>query len=140
MEAPLAHPTQNRTETADPKPKGKPRGRPFAKGNNANPGGRPKGVATRARELIGDDPQALLGVFLEIASDPAEKSADRISAAKEYLARAYGQAPAYAPVEGDPLELGDVDRAIGAVVDELAGRRETPAPRSPESGTLAAAS
>lgn len=103
------------------------RGRPFQKGKSGNPTGRPKGVAAAARELINDDPSQLLRIFLNVARNTKAKPTDRVAAAREYLDRAYGKAPAYAPVEGgDPLAL-DIDSDIAAVLDELAARRETPA-------------
>lgn len=114
-------------------------GRPFQPGQSGNPSGRPKGIAAKAREIIGNDPTELLEVFLEIAYDPSQKAADRRAAAEALLDRAYGKTPSYAPVDGgDPLELSGLDRAIGAAVDELASRREAETPRDSTDGTLAA--
>jgi hypothetical protein len=104
----------------------------FAKGVCGNPGGRPKGVSTAAREDIGDDPRRL-------TEDESAKPADRIAAAREYLDRGWGKAPAYAPVEGaDPLGLSDVDQSIAGLVDELAARREAASPGEAADGALAA--
>ncbi len=100
-------------------------GRPFKPGESGNPSGRPKGIARQLRDAIKDDPTVITQVFLEILRDPKAKHADKIAAGREYLDRCYGKAPSYAPVEGDPLELAGVDRAIGELVDELAARRET---------------
>jgi len=56
-----------------------------------------------------------------IALDESEKSADRIRAIQELFDRGWGKAPAFAPIEdGDPLELSDIDRAIGKLIDERA--------------------
>ena len=111
----------------------------FKPGQSGNPSGRPKGIAAKAREIIGDDPTELLEVFLEIAHNPAEKAADRKAAAEALLDRAYGKSPSYAPVDGDPLELDSLDRAIGTIVDDLAQRRKapppSPAPEQPVAGT-----
>ena len=97
-------------------------------GQSGNPKGRPRGIARQARDLIDDDPGRLLAVFLEIAQDDEAKPADRVAAADRYLDRAYGKAPAYAPVEGaDPLDRTSVDHQIVGLVDELAARREAPA-------------
>ena len=112
--------------------------RPWKPGQSGNPSGRPKGIATQARELIGDDPSRLLNVFLEIAEDTRQKAADRRAAAESLLDRAYGKAPAYAPIDGEnPLELDSIARRIAAVVDELAARRETHAPGEAAQGELA---
>ncbi len=94
-------------------------------GQSGNPGGRPKGIARRARELLGNDPEQLLTVLLAVAQDEKAKDSDRIAAVREYLDRGWCKAPAYAPIEdGDPLGLEDVDRELASVLDELAARRE----------------
>lgn len=112
-------------------------GKGFKPGKSGNPSGRPKGIAAKAREIIGNDPTELLTVFLEIAYDPAAKPADRKAAAEALLDRAYGKAPSYAPVDGDPLELTDTDRVIADVLDELAGKRKTALAVESESETMA---
>jgi|HubBroStandDraft_6_1064221.scaffolds.fasta_scaffold374415_2 hypothetical protein len=129
------HEAANSEETAPPKRRAG--GRPFVKGQSGNPKGRPKGVASAARELIGDDPTQLLRVFLNVARNTKAKPTDRITAAKEYLDRAYGKAPAYALIEGeDPLALGSIDREIADVLDELAARREAKAPGESIAGAV----
>ena len=112
-------------------------GKGFKPGQSGNPSGRPKGIAAKAREIIGDDPTELLEVFLEIAHNPAEKAADRKAAAEALLDRAYGKAPSFAPVDGDPLDLLSIDRTIGEIVDELARRREAAATGEATPGQLA---
>ena len=103
-------------------------GRPFQPGQSGNPGGRPKGIAAKARELVGDDPQRLLSVFLEVAEDTSAKTADRLNAAEKFLDRAWGKSAAFAPVEGgDPLD-GLTER-VDRVLDELAEKRQTQASR-----------
>ena len=113
---------------------------PWKPGQSGNPSGRPKGIARQARDLINNDPSRLLNVFLEAAEDPKAKLSDRLIAAREYLDRAYGKAPAYAPMEGDgdPLEL--IDRRISKLVDELAARRQGEALVSTDAGAMEAAS
>ncbi len=114
-----------------------PEGRKWQPGQSGNPSGRPKGIAAQARELIGNDPTELLSVFLEIAYDPSAKPADRRAAAESLLDRAFGKAPSYAPVDGDPLDLLSIDRTIGEIVDELARRREAAATSEAPPGELA---
>lgn len=91
-----------------------------------NPGGRPKGVAARAREVA--DLDTLLGVLFGIATDSSARNSDRLAACRELLDRAYGRSPAYAPLESsDPLELNELDQAIADIAAQLVGRRtETP--------------
>ncbi len=97
--------------------------KPWKPGQSGNPNGRPKGIASRAREIIGDDPSQLLDVLLEIARDTEQKSGDRVAALREYLDRAYGKSATFAPIDGeDPLDLTELAQ-IRTVVDELAQRR-----------------
>lgn len=110
----------------------------FKPGQSGNPSGRPKGIAARARALIGNDPGELLEVFLSIARDPSEKAADRRAAAEALLDRAYGKAPTFTPVDGDPLELSGIDSDIAAAVDELARKRKAPSVGEPANGAVEA--
>lgn len=115
-----------------------PVGVPFKKGQSGNPGGRPKGVAARARDLVGNDPTRLLEVLLAVAEDETEKASDRVRATQELLDRGWGKSPSYAPVEeGDPLELDAVDRAIHNLMDDLAAKRKAKAARRPTNGRVA---
>jgi|SRR5579859_4486388 len=114
-------------------------GKGWVKGQSGNPRGAKKGVAAAARELINDDPTVLLNVFLACAKNTRAKQSDRIAAAREYLDRAYGKAPAFALIEGeDPLALGSIDREIADVLDELAARREAKAPGESVAGKVEA--
>lgn len=114
-------------------------GRPFKPGQSGNPNGRPKKIARRVQELVGNDPERLINVLLSIAEDSDAKPADRISATRDLLDRGYGKAPSHAPLEGqDPLELDDIERTIERVVDELAQRREAKATGSAPGRAVAA--
>jgi hypothetical protein len=66
-------------------------GRPFEKGQSGNPGGRPKGIAARAREATGDG-AALIAYLVAVVENPAERTADRLEAAKLLLDRGWGRA------------------------------------------------
>lgn len=116
-----------------PKRTGGVTGKGFLPGKSGNPSGKPKGIAAKARELIGDDPTELLEVFLEIAYDPKAKPGDRKAAAEALLDRAYGRVPSYAPIDGeDPLDLSVLSDLHG-LIDELSSRRDrkTPPPAAP---------
>lgn len=106
----------------------RPVGTPFQAGNNvAKLGGRPKGLARRIRDMVGDDPARVANVLFDILEDPTARNADRISAAREILDRGWGKAPAYAPIEGgDPLEANELDKAIRDIADQLVARRAHP--------------
>lgn len=84
---------------------------------------KPRGLARRVRDVFGDDPTKLAQVLYDIALDDRAKPSDRITATRELWDRAYGKAPAHAPIEGgDPLEMTDLDRAIQNVANELVKR------------------
>lgn len=119
---------QKREETAKPV-----RGRPFEPGNRANPGGRPKGLASKIRELVPAEQLAEFYLALWMRDGKVLRKlgikvgdvtlADRTRAADWLADRGYGKAPQFAPVEGeDPLEL--IDHRIADVLDELAARRQ----------------
>lgn len=108
--------------------------KPWKPGQSGNPSGRPKGIARTVRERCGGDPGQLVDILLGIAEDTGQKASDRTAAARALIEHGWGKAPAFAAIEGgDPLEQSDLDRAIGAIADELAGRRNAKEP--PESGS-----
>jgi hypothetical protein len=110
-------------------PSGKlmPIGIPFQPGNEeSRRGGRPKGLARRIREMVGDDPARVANVLFDILENQSgkEKSSDRIAAAREILDRGWGRAPSYAPIiDGDPLNASEVDQAIREIANQLLSRR-----------------
>jgi hypothetical protein len=102
----------------------------FKKGQSGNPNGRRPGVATAARAIVGNDPKQLVRILFDVAQNENAKDVDRLAAVREILDRGWGKAPSHSLIEdGDPLELDDVDRAVRAVVDELAEKREAEAAR-----------
>lgn len=102
----------------------------FQPGRSGNPGGRPKGLARKARELCGDDGETVLLYLASIMADTKAANSDRIAAAKLLLERGWGKAPTFAPIEdGDPLELAEAEAAEIAAsfdrrLDEVARKRE----------------
>ena len=67
-------------------------GRGFQPGQSGNPGGRPKGLTRRVRELVGDDGDAIAAFMYEVMADDAARTADRLEAAKWLADRGFGRA------------------------------------------------
>ena len=122
---------------------------PWKPGESGNPGGRPKKLAKRVRERISEDD--LIDFQLAVLTLDGEslerwqitgkevRLADRQEAHKWLTERGHGRAASLPTVEdGDPLELGDVERTIADLVDELASKREAKAPGPAENGKVAA--
>ena len=61
-------------------------------GVSGNPGGRPKGLSRRVRELVGDDGHAIADFMFRVLSDETERTADRMEAAKWLADRGFGKA------------------------------------------------
>jgi hypothetical protein len=125
----------------------------FEKGRSGNPGGRPKGLARKVREVLGnDDGEVLARLWAAITTGvlvtriptygpdgtpTGEKVvveqvsvADRIAASKLLAERGWGKPPQFAPIEDDdPLDLAEretaeIAAAFDTRIDELAARRE----------------
>jgi Family of unknown function (DUF5681) len=52
-------------------------GRGFQPGQSGNPGGKPKGLSRRVRELVGDDGHAIAEFMLDVMNDETARNADR---------------------------------------------------------------
>ena len=66
-------------------------GRGFAPGRSGNPGGRPKGLTRRVRELVGDDGTAIAEFMYAVMSDEGARTADRLEAARWLADRGFGK-------------------------------------------------
>jgi hypothetical protein len=61
-------------------------------GVSGNPGGRPKGLSRRVRELVGDDGHVIADYMVTVLNDETQRTPDRIEAAKWLADRAFGRA------------------------------------------------
>ncbi len=101
-------------------------GRGFAPGRSGNPGGRPKGLTRRVRELVGDDGTAIAEFMYSVMADEGARTADRLEAARWLADRGFGKSPqavsclegqegvdvqAFAAVRGEVPAAGDSRRA-----------------------------
>ena len=68
-------------------------GKGFTPGVSGNPGGRPKGLSRRVRELVGEDGEAIAEDMLSVMNDERARTADRIEAGKWLANRGFGTAP-----------------------------------------------
>jgi hypothetical protein len=81
----------------------RPRGRPFEKGNRANPGGRPggnRGISQYIKSKTAKGKE-LVNKMLEIAAND-KKTSNRIEAIKWLADRGLGKAPDYLEVTNPP--------------------------------------
>ena len=68
-------------------------GKGFAPGVSGNPGGRPKGLSRRVRELVGEDGRAIAEYMSSVMEDDRARTADRIDAGEWLADRGFGKAP-----------------------------------------------
>lgn len=66
-------------------------GRGFQPGQSGNPGGRPRGLTRRVRELVGQNGELICAFMVELMNDKTARNADRIEAARWLGDRGFGR-------------------------------------------------
>ena len=84
-------------------------------GQSGNPGGRPKGLSRRVRELVGDDGHAIAEYMFSVLNNENERTADRMEAAKWLADRGFGKATLV-------VDLGVSEAVIQEFLKELSTR------------------
>ena len=108
---------ENRSATTRP---GGVTGAGFLPGVSGNPGGRPKGLARRVRDLVGDDGAVIADYMLAVMRDDRERTRDRLEAARFLADRGWGK-----PVQAVELDVAtlspalDPDRLASLSTEEL---------------------
>jgi hypothetical protein len=123
---------ENRLETTR---RGGVTGAGFVPGVSGNPGGRPKGLARRVRELVGSDGHEIVEFMFETMSNEKVRMADRLEAGKWLADRGFGKAVDM-EVQSGGLDLRKVS---GADLDALIGilqRAEMNSAEAIESGEV----
>jgi hypothetical protein len=79
----------------------------FVPGVSGNPGGRPRGLTRRVRELVGDDGYEIARFMYEVMSNEKARTADRLDAARWLADRGFGRS--VQPMDLDVSETPALD-------------------------------
>jgi hypothetical protein len=76
---------------------------------SGNPGGRPRGLGRRVRELVGNDGEAIAKFMFDVMAAPSNRTSERMEAAKWLADRGFGKALRTEPAAfdwRDEIDLG----------------------------------
>ena len=84
----------------------------FMPGQSGNPGGRPKGLNRRLRELVGDDGHEIAEYMFSVLSDETQRTVDRMEAGKWLADRGFGRAVQALEVGVNQVTMEDLFRGF----------------------------
>jgi hypothetical protein len=93
-------------------------GRGFLPGQSGNPGGRPRGLARRIRELVGEDGEAIAAFMLQVMLDDRERTRDRLEAGRFLAERGWGKPVQALDVEVTPRAPQLDPEALAGLTDD----------------------
>jgi hypothetical protein len=104
----------------------------FLPGQSGNPGGRPKGLSRRVRELVGDRGEVIADYMLSVMHDEKARTAGRLEAAKWLADRGFGRAvqtldfdvTAHPPIDVTKLSTPDLEALIAVFERYRSNARE----------------
>jgi hypothetical protein len=111
----------------------------FKPGVSGNPGGRPKGLSRRVRELVGENGEAIAEYMLSVMNDERARTADRLEAGKWLADRGFGRALQALDIDVNQYPVVDLTKVSTEDLDALLGifeRYEPDARELAESGAL----
>jgi Family of unknown function (DUF5681) len=111
----------------------------FRPGVSGNPGGRPKGLARRVRELVGENGEAIAEYMHSVMNDEQARSADRLEAAKWLADRGFGNAVQALDIDVHQFPVLDLTGVSTEDLDAMLAiltRYEPDAAQLAESGAL----
>jgi hypothetical protein len=85
-------------------------GRGFQPGVSGNPGGRPKGLARRVRQLVGNDGHKIVDFMFSVMNDTRARNADRLEAAKWLADRGFGKTEQAINIDLNQYPIVDITR------------------------------
>jgi hypothetical protein len=88
---------------------------------SGKPGGRPRSLARKTRELVGEDGEPLVRLWLSIALDESQRTRDRLDASRLLADRGWGRAVDVKVPDDDPLGIEDARERLAKKLAAVIG-------------------